>query len=336
MNSKNNPISKSTKIKVGITIGDPSGIGPAITLKAINALKGAAEFLVIGDKWVLNHVSQAKSQNGAKRSLPEGDKSQVKIVDLNNVNHKKFSFGKIKAEYGKACIEYLDKAMELLRNNEIDCLVTAPVSKESIAKAGLRYGGHTEYFLKKAGVKEAVMMLLNDKLRFSLVTRHLPFKEVPAALATDKICNNILITYKSLKDLFGIRNPRLGICSLNPHASENGLFGKEEIKIIKPAVRKLSGRVKIEGPLSADLAIQRAFKGKYDCLIAMYHDQALIPLRLTGYERGVNITLGLPFIRTSPLHGTAFDIAKSPQKACPSSLISAIKLAIKCALNQLQ
>jgi len=322
MNSKNNPISKSNKIRVGITIGDPSGIGPAITRKALNALKGTADFVVIGDKWVLNHLPE-----GATR-MPE-----ARFIDLNNVNRNNFVFGRIKAEYGRASIEYLDKALELLNNNEVDCLVTAPISKEAISKAGFKYGGHTEYFLKKSGVDEVVMMLLNDKLRFSLITRHIPLKEVPAALATDKIYRNILITFKSLKSLFGIRAPRLALCSLNPHASENGLIGNEESKIIKPVLRKLSGKISVEGPVPADVAILRAFEGKYDCLIAMYHDQALIPLKLTGYETGVNITLGLPFIRTSPLHGTAFDIAKTPRKANPRSMISAIKLAIKCASN---
>lgn len=322
MSLENNPILKSSRIRVGITIGDPSGIGPIITSKALNKLRGVADFVVIGDRWVFNRPSSIVHRL-----------SSVRFIDLHNVRHKNFNFGKIKAEYGRASIEYLDKAIELLNNKEIDCLVTAPISKEAIALAGFKYSGHTEYFLKATGVKEVVMLLLNDALRFSLVSRHIPLKKVPMALSRRKIYNNIIITVKSLKDLFGIKNPRIAVCGLNPHASDNGLIGVEENKIIKPALEELRGRIKatIDGPLSSDVAILRASMGKYDCVVAMYHDQALIPLKLTGYNSGVNMTLGLPFIRTSPLHGTAFDIAKKARSADPSSLISAIKLAIKCA-----
>jgi 4-hydroxythreonine-4-phosphate dehydrogenase len=243
--------------------------------------------------------------------------------------------GQIKAQYGKASVEYLDKALELLRNKEIDCLVTAPISKEAINKAGFKYSGHTEYFLKKTGVKEAVMLLLNNKLKFSLVTRHLPIEKVPKALTKEKLYNNILTTYESLKNIFGIKKPRLVVCGLNPHASDNGVIGREENRIIKPVLKKLRDELKlnIDGPLSADAAVASAKEGNYDCVIAMYHDQALIPLKLTDGDSGVNMTLGLPFIRTSPLHGTAFDIARTPVLANPASMIAAIKLAIKCVSN---
>jgi len=324
MSSKITPTSKSIRIKVGLTIGDPSGIGPAIVLKAINKLAGLADFVVIGDSWVLNRIPEIRNQ-----------KSAVRFVDLDNVKHKEFSFGRIKAEYGRASIEYLDKALELWRNKEIDCLVTAPISKEAIACAGFKYAGHTEYFLKKTGSAGVVMMLLNDKLKFSLVTRHIPLNKVSRALNKAGLYKNILVTYKSLVDIFGIEKPRIVLCGLNPHASDNGIIGEEELLIIKPTLEKIKSRIKadIDGPLSSDVAIFEASRGKYDCVIAMYHDQALIPLKLTGFNSGVNLTLGLPFIRTSPLHGTAFAIAKTPQLADPSSLIAAIKLAVKCASN---
>ncbi|MDD2680396.1 MAG: 4-hydroxythreonine-4-phosphate dehydrogenase PdxA [Candidatus Omnitrophica bacterium] len=316
MSSKSAPISKSNRIRVGLTIGDPSGIGPAIALKALYKLKKApADFTVIGDSYVLKKIPG------------------VKIIDLHNLRRRNFSLGKIKAEYGRAAIEYLDKALGLLRDREIDCLVTAPISKEAINKAGFKYSGHTEYFLKKTRVKEVVMLLLNGSLRFSLATRHIPIEKVPGALTRQKLYYHILTTYKSLKNLFGIRQPRLVVCGLNPHASDNGLIGNEENRIIKPVLKKLRTKLNldIEGPLSADVAVTLARAGHYDCVIAMYHDQALIPLKLTGRDSGVNMTLGLPFIRTSPLHGTAFDIAKTPALANPASLIAAIKLAIKCA-----
>ena len=324
MNLKTNPTSKLTKIKVGLSIGDPAGIGPAITLKAVNQLKRLADFVVIGDRYVLNQVPGFR--------LPV---SGFRLIDLDNVSHKNFAFGKIKAEHGRASIEYLDQALELLDNGEIDCLVTAPISKEAINLAGFNYAGHSEYFLKQTGVAEVVMMLLNDKLRFSLVTRHIPLKEASADLNKTKLYKHILLTYKSLREVFGIKKPRLVVCGLNPHASDNGLIGNEENTIIKPALKKIkrSMNADIAGPLSSDVAILRAYRGEYDCVVAMYHDQALIPLKLTGPASGVNLTLGLPFIRTSPLHGTAFDIAGKPRLADPSSLIAAIKLAIKCASN---
>ncbi|MFH0855993.1 MAG: 4-hydroxythreonine-4-phosphate dehydrogenase PdxA [Candidatus Omnitrophota bacterium] len=312
------------KPKVGITIGDPSGIGPAITLKALARLKQAADFVVIGDKWVFDRL----------RASGFG-LSDISFIDLKNVYHKNFRFGRIKAEYGRASIEYLDEAMRLWREREIDCLVTAPISKEAVNLAGFDYAGHTEYFADKTGVQEVVMMLLNDKLKFSLVTRHMPLSNVAKSLNKPGLYSNIFLTLRSLREIFGITEPRIVVCGVNPHASDNGLIGNEENSVIKPCLKKLEKAVKfrIDGPLPSDVAISRALDGRYDCVIAMYHDQALIPLKLTGTKTGVNLTLGLPFIRTSPLHGTAFDIAKNPKLADPCSLIAAIKLAVKCASN---
>lgn len=324
MSSKTNPILKSHKIKVGITIGDPSGIGPAITIKAINKLKGIADFIVIGDNWVLN---KAYGSSLAGHSF--------KLIDLHNVSRNNFSFGRVKAEYGKASIEYLDKAIEMIKNKEINCLVTCPISKEAINLAGFKYFGHTEYLAKKTNTKDYVMMLLNKYLRFSLITRHIPLKDVPRSINADGIYKNIKITFNALKRLFLISKPRIVVCGLNPHASDNGVIGDEDNKIIYPAVAKSKDMLKvdIEGPFSSDVAIRKAYAGDYDCVIAIYHDQALIPLKLLNPETGVNLTLGFPFIRTSPLHGTAFDIAKNPPLANPNSLTEAIRLAIKCASN---
>ena len=306
-------------------MGDPAGIGPAITMKAINKLKGLADFVVIGDKWVFSQVS------GARCQVPG-----VKFIDLNNVAHKNFKFGKVKAEYGRASVEYLDKALELVKNNEIHCLVTCPVSKEAINLAGFdNFSGHTEYLAARTNIKYFVMMLLNKKLKISLVTRHIPLKDVSSRLNPDKIYQTILLTYRSLKELFLIKNPRIAVCGLNPHASDNGLFGGEENKIIRPALMRLKEIIRnVDGPLPADTAVLKTAQKKYDCVIAMYHDQALIPLKISGAYTGVNLTLGLWFIRTSPLHGTAFDIAGKFNLANPTSLIEAIRLAVRCTLNQ--
>jgi 4-hydroxythreonine-4-phosphate dehydrogenase len=311
------------KIRVGITMGDPAGIGPAITAKAINKLKGLAEFVIIGDAWVFRKVKSSKSK--VKSCF---------FLDLNNVSHKDFEFGKIKAEYGRASMEYLDKALELIRKEKINCLVTCPISKESINKAGFKYSGHTEYLAEYANSKNLVMMLINKHLRFSLVTRHIPISCVSAELTSVKLHKTIWVTYGALKKMFLIRNPKIAVCGLNPHASDNGLIGFEENRIIKPVLRMLRNKVKnLFGPIASDVAIHNAYKRIYDCVIAIYHDQALIPLKLFSNNFGVNITLGLPFVRTSPLHGTAFDIAKDYELSNPASLIEAVKLAIKCTLN---
>ncbi len=301
--------------RVGITMGDPSGVGPAIIAKALPELKGLAEFVVIGDEWVF------------------GQSSDIDFLDLANVKRKNFSFGKIKAEYGRASMEYLDKAMELIKAGRIDCLVTAPISKEAINLAGFKYGGHTEYFAKKCNAANTVMMLLNRKLSFCLITRHIALKDVPRALDKQKIYENILTAYNGLRELFGIRRPRICVCGLNPHASDNGIIGREETECISPAVIKVRKKLRavIDGPLPADSAIYKASLGQYDCVIAMYHDQALIPLKLSGMDSGVNLTLGLPFVRTSPLHGTAFDIAGNPRLINPGAFIEAVKVALKCA-----
>jgi len=318
------------KIRVGITMGDPSGIGPSIIAKALDKIDAEAEFVVIGDKWVFerNRKSLSGQQVGKIKN------QNFKFIDLNNVTQKKFAFGKIRAEYGKAAIEYLDVALELIKNKDIDCLVTAPISKESIGLAGFNYVGLTEYFAQRTHAKDTVMMLLNRQLKFSLVTRHIALRNVSVALKKDKLYKTVYITYQALKDLFSIKNPRIVVCGVNPHASDNGLIGNEENRIIKPVLNRLKRLIRhIAGPLPADVAISKANRKVYDCIIAMYHDQALIPLKLFGNQTGVNLTLGLPFIRTSPLHGTAFDIAANFSLANPASLIEAIRLAVKCTLN---
>jgi 4-hydroxythreonine-4-phosphate dehydrogenase len=289
-----------------------------VAYKAVKLLKAEADFTLIGSTPVLRKISG------------------VRLIDLANIKCGLFSPGKIKAEYGRASIGYLDKAMELIRDNQIDCLVTAPISKEAVAKAGLRYTGHTEYFVKKTKAKHAVMMLLNNKLRFSLLTRHIPLQSVSRSLNREGLLSNILVTHRALRNLFGLRNPRIAVCGMNPHASDNGLIGKEERSIMLPAINRVN---KILGKssvtlLPSDIAVLKAMQKEFDSLVAIYHDQALIPLKLSDCSTGVNITLGLPFIRTSPLHGTAFDIASNPKSINPDSMIAAIRLAIKCAYTQ--
>lgn len=324
MNLKSNPISKSSRIRVGITIGDPAGIGPAITLKAARLFWKKAQIRVIGDSFVLEKTAMRLKVKPAFSILD----------DLRNVKKADFSLGRASAVSGRASLDYLDAASELLRKKKIDCLVTCPISKEAIKLAGSKFPGHTEYLADKFRSRNPVMMLLNDKIRFSLVTRHIALKDVSRSLSREGLKDNILGTVSGLRKLFLIGSPRVVVCGINPHASDNGLIGREENELIAPVLKALrKKRIGVTGPLPSDVAISETAKGNFDCAIALYHDQALIPLKLTGFDSGVNLTLGLPFVRTSPLHGTAFDLASRPGAAREGSLVAAIKLAIECTLN---
>lgn len=327
MKLSNSPTLKSSKIRVGLTLGDPAGIGPAIVLKSLEILKNKINLTVIGDSFVLAKAAR----------LLKVDQNFLNLVDLRNVRSRNFVFGKLSAESGKASLEYLDQALELWEAQKIDCLVTCPISKEAISLAGVKSGGHTEYLARKTNSVNPVMMLLNNKFKFSLVTRHIPLKDVAKSITAQELENNIIGLIQGLKIYFALNHPKIVVCALNPHGSDNGLIGQEETKIIQPVLRALAKRIKtatLIGPLAADLAITQAAQGKFDCLVALYHDQALIPLKLTDTSSGVNLTLGLPFVRSSPLHGTAFDIALKPGLANPDSLVAAIKLALQCRLNQ--
>lgn len=231
----------------------------------------------------------------------------------------------------RAAIRSIDKAIELLKKGDAAALVTGPVSKAAINKAGTRFSGHTEYLAEKFGVEFPVMMFAGGPIKAAIVTRHIPLKKVSSVLDTGKIIKTAELTYKFLKKYFRIKKPRIGVVALNPHAGEEGLLGGEEREIIKPAVDKLKSQIPlIKGPLPADAAFHDLYNKKYDCLVCMYHDQAMIPVKMLARDTAVNITLGLPFIRTSPVHGTAFDIA-GKGIADPSSMIEAMNLAARLA-----
>jgi 4-hydroxythreonine-4-phosphate dehydrogenase len=259
-------------------------------------------------------------------------KFQATLLDLANIRRSRFVYGESRAVFGRAAIQYLDKALELLGSGQADCLVTAPVNKLSIRSAGFsKFQGHTEYLAEKTGVKEFAMMFVGDKVKITLVTRHVALKDVGACLSEESIGRAIYLTHAYLKKYFGIGTPRIGIAGLNPHAGENGAFGSEEIDMIIPAIRRASRSIGgISGPISPDIIFHSALDGKFDAVIALYHDQGLIPFKLLYFMDGVNLTLGLPFVRTSPDHGTAFDIA-GKGVADPSSMIAAIRLACRLA-----
>jgi len=228
----------------------------------------------------------------------------------------------------------VEKAVLILKNKGADALVTAPVNKEAINKSGVFFQGHTEYLAKAFGVNKFAMMLCGDKLRVTTVTRHVPLKKVSAILTQAKIIEAAELTDGALKKYFGIKKPRIGACALNPHCGEGGKIGSEEQDMIIPAIKKIRRSIPgIQGPISGDVIFYMAYHGKLDAVISMYHDQGLGPLKMVAFEKGVNVTLGLPFIRTSPDHGTAYDIA-GKDMANPGSMKEAIKLAVKmCMIN---
>jgi len=318
MNSKRKHLFLSNRPTIGISMGDPSGVGSEVIAKAIRdpKIRKLGKIVVIGDRFVFSKTLAFNSRL-----------KNCELIDLRNVPRKEFSFGKIRPIFGKAAIEYLNCALNLLKKRGIDCLVTAPISKEAINLAGYHYSGHTEYFKTKTKCKKIAMMFVAGDLKVTLVTRHLSLKRAIGLLNPEKIFEAILLTHDSLKKNFRIKNPRIGICALNPHAGEGGLLGKEEQKIILPAIKKAKRRHKnVFGPFAADTIFHQALNNKFDAVIAMYHDQALIPLKTLFLNKAVNVTLGLPFVRTSPSHGTAFDIA-GKNIADASSMKESIKLA---------
>lgn len=324
---------RAPRPRVAITIGDPFGVGPEIVLKTIKffgglgppfSSKGAglADFIIVGDSSVLS----AASRLPATPALPRN----VSIVDPHIISPGEVKFGSWSKLSGEASLAYLDLALGLIKEEKADCLVNAPLSKEAVSRAfpRINFIGHTEYIADKFKTKDFAMMLIGGPLKVTLVTRHIPVNAVPKSITRKEIIKSIKLSYEALVDYFGIAEPRIGVASLNPHGGEGGKIGREEIEVITPAVNEAKRRFKnIIGPVSAESLFYLAYRGKLDCVIAMYHDQGLTPLKMIARDNSINITLGLPFVRTSPGHGTAFDIA-GKGIADPGPLIESVKLAV--------
>ncbi len=289
-------------------MGDPLGIGAEVIQKALPKFRGRVAFKVFGDP----------------RLLP-----QIAPPELVPIQISKTEESYTPTLAGLASIAYLDTAMGAYSHQEIDALVTAPISKAHVKLAGFPFPGHTEYLAAKTGCEKFVMMMAGPKLRVTLVTIHEPIQKVASLLSREKILQTIEVTYQSLKDRFHLPHPRLAVCGLNPHAGEAGNIGREEIEIISPALEEANRLgYRCEGPKVPDAIFHEAYEGRWDGVVCMYHDQGLIPFKMIHFKDGVNVTLGLPLIRTSPDHGTAFDIAGKGM-ADSSSMEAAIDLAIK-------
>jgi 4-hydroxythreonine-4-phosphate dehydrogenase len=315
-------------------MGDAAGIGPEIIVKALfdKSIYGLCRPVILGDLKVL---SSAISKYRQKLSLniissPLEARAVPGTIDLLAVSHLEGETvipGKPTVEGGKAMVEYIIRAVDLTQKGELQAIVTCPISKVLMHQAGYPYEGNTQFIAHLTNTDDYVMMLAGERLRVSLVTIHCPLKEVPAILDQELVYKTITITAKALREDFGFEKPRLAVAALNPHASESGLFGSEEVEIIIPAIdRSKDEGYHVAGPFPADTLFYKAASGQFDAVVAMYHDQGLIPLKLLHFSDAVNITLGLPIIRTSVDHGTAYDIAGTGQ-ADDSSLKAAIRMA---------
>lgn len=328
------PIFQSVKPRIALTLGDAAGIGPEVAVKALQALPRDFRSKVV-------MLGRASLYRRLAKRLSSGIEFQT-VTHLSQLRKKTayvpcyFPFGfpeslvpaKPTPCVAKAAMRSIKLAVSMAMAGEIGAMVTPPINKAALIKAGYNICGHTELLAKLSQTNQYEMMLAGGPLRVVLATRHVAYKEVSKLLSKKKLEETILLTAHELKNSFGIQRPRIAVCSLNPHAGEEGYFGDEEIKIISPAVRnaKKKTHAKIIGPLSSDVLFYQAYTGVFDAEICMYHDQGLIPLKMISRGTGVNITLGLPFVRTSPDHGTAYDIAGS-FKADPGSMRKAIELA---------
>lgn len=321
-----------------VTMGDPAGSGPELILKALShsEIQGIATYVILGDMKVLKRAKEiVKAYNLNLVSVRDPEELiekpfQIGVIDLNNVDLEKLIYGKPSAMGGKASYEYIVNAVKIILKGKAHALVTAPISKESLYLAGYSYPGHTELLADLAGVKTVKMMLIAKHLKVSHVTTHVSLKKaIDELIKKDNIYLTIKLTHEALVKLFGIEKPRIAVAGLNPHASEGGLFGDEEEKEIIPAIElAVKNSIDAEGPYPPDSVFYRAYYNKeFDAVIAMYHDQGHIPVKMVGFMEGVNMTLGLPFIRTSPDHGTVWGKA-GKGTADETATLEAIRLAV--------
>ena len=310
-----------------ITCGDPSGIGPEIVQKAWICLKKNPlnEFFWIGDPLHLpdSNIPWQQIEHPDQASKVFGDALPILIHKFAHP----IKVGQHQPENAVDIINVIKRAVSLVKTNKAKALCTSPINKNVLMSgANFPYTGHTEFLANLDAIDNPVMMLACSKLKVVPLTTHIPLKDVPDRISKKLLTETIKITNAAMKEKFGISEPILAISGLNPHAGENGQLGDEEKKIIIPVIRGLEGKINIIGPLSADTMFHPDARAKYDVAITMYHDQALVPLKTIGFDEGVNITLGLSFIRTSPDHGTAFDLA-GQNAANETSTVNAIKMA---------
>ncbi|KAF0215559.1 MAG: 4-hydroxythreonine-4-phosphate [Geobacteraceae bacterium] len=324
---------------IAVTMGDPTGIGPEIIARALAMpeISNICRPLVLGDVATMERGIAITGAPLRVEALPEGAPPEepaagvMYLRSLSGLAQADMKFGKPTAASGEAMFRYITEAARLCLEGFAAAMATAPINKEAMNRAGHAYPGHTELLAELTGTGEFVMMLAGERLRVTLVTIHEALRDVPSLVTIDRVLSTIKITRNDLQRYFK-KNPRLAVLALNPHCGEGGLFGDEEERVIRPAVEAAQREgIDAVGPLSADTLFHFAAKGEYDAVVCMYHDQGLIPLKLLHFDDGVNVTLGLPIIRTSVDHGTAYDLAGTG-RASAASMAAAIKMAAEMAL----
>ena len=326
--------------RIAITMGCPVGIGPEIILKYFKNRKRSDPSpgpVVIGDLQVLQNTAQHLNIDAVCTEWKPGEPfttAGIPVYSISQLDARNLQWGKPTQQTGHAMASYIQTAVKLCDQGQLDGIVTCPISKSALQKSGYNYPGHTEMLADLTGESDFTMMMAGDKLRIILVTIHCSLRDIAKKLSFHSIYSRIELAHKSLQTDFAIANPKIAVAGLNPHAGEDGLFGSEEHDIISPAVAEAySHGIHATGPIPPDTVFLKAAQGEYDAVVCMYHDQGLIPFKLLHFSDGVNVTIGLPIVRTSVDHGTAYDIA-GRGIADSASLAAAIKLAGEIAFNR--
>ena len=324
--------------KIVITMGDAAGIGPEIILKSLSSEKIYIKCkpVIIGDFKVMKKALDIIGINLKIRKLEKMNECKfshgtVDLIDLNNINKPEIEYGINDPVYGRAAVEYTIEAIKMCKNNIVDAMVSAPLNKKSMHMAGFNFEGQTQILAEYTRTKKYAMILILDNIRLMMLSNHMSLREAIKCVKKDRIFNLIILAHKTLNNL-SIGEPVIAVAGLNPHASEGGLFGDEEADEITPAIEKAKKqKINVLGPVSPDSIFLKAKKGEYDLVIALYHDQANIPLKILGFGKIVTFIAGLPIIRTSVGHGTAFDIA-GKNLANEENLVEAIMVASEFAI----
>ena len=314
---------------IAVTSGDPAGIGPEVVLKALAdpVISALANWIIVGHHAILGALESATGLVLA--NLPN-----ARILEVGTLDAAQVVPGKISAACGRAALEYVRAAVQLCLDGEAAAMATAPLSKEAVVLAGEEFTGHTEFIAKLCGVSDPRMLLVSERLSVIHVSTHVSLRAA-CEFDTRRVLRTIELGNQGIR-LLGVDRPRIAVCGLNPHAGEHGLFGDEDRRFIAPAIQSAQAvGIQCEGPFPADTIFLRALRGEYDLIVAMYHDQGHIPMKLLDFEHTVNVSLGLPIIRTSVDHGTAFDIA-GRNRANPANMKASLKLAARMARQGLR
>jgi 4-hydroxythreonine-4-phosphate dehydrogenase len=338
---------------IGITMGDPAGIGPEVIIKTflLGGIRDFCQPLLLGDLGVIEEImsligivlpieplAQAYADSATLRDAAQHSlkKNRIPLIPLSNIPRDKIIFGVPRPAQMEAVLTYIRTACDYAQRGFIDAMVTAPVSKEMIIAAGVSFRGHTEMLAELTNTPRVVMLMAGEKINVSLVTTHYPISELPHIITKENVYETILATHRFFVKYFAKKTPKIAICGLNPHCGEGGRLGDEEQTDIIPAIMQAKSEgIAAEGPISADVVFKQTLSGQFDVVVCMYHDQGLIPAKLLNGSSCVNVTVGLPIIRTSPDHGVAYDIA-GKNMASQASFISAMKLAAKFAQTRLK